>query len=276
MLITVAPALHVQGADGHDLIAVYHAAGFIHQQTAVRVAVEGHADVIALLYHLGRQVLQVGRTAAVVDVHAVGGPVEEDGVGLEPSEQLRGRGAGGAVGAVHQDAQPRQIRVNGGGHEVDVIPLELLHAVMAAAQFPPGLESHGFFRKDFFLHPLLQRVGELVALAVENLDSVVLIGVVRGGNHDARVRLFLPGEVGHGGRRNISHGFYVAAHGAQPRNQRRLQQIRGDAGVLAQDHRGALPPLFLHQNRAHGLPHPEGQVRRQVLPHDAPDAVGAK
>ena len=54
-----------------------------------------------------------------------------------------------------------------------------------------------------------------------------------------------------------------------------LQHVGGDAGVLA-DHHGGAAALVLHQNSAHGLPHAEGHVGSEVLPHHAADAVGSK
>ena len=273
--VELSPALHVQGAHRQDLVAVDDAAGLVHQQAAVRVPVKGHADVIAAPHHGGGQVLQVGGAAVAVDVHPVRVPVDEVRPGLEAAEQLRRGGAGSAVGAVRQDFQPRQIGLDGGGHEVDIVPLQLAHTVVAAADLPPGSELHGLLGEDLLLDPGLHAVGELVALSAEDLDAVVLIGVVTGGDHDARVRLFLHGEIGHRRGGNGAHRLYVAAHGAEPRHQGGLQHVGGDAGVLA-DHHGGAAALVLHQNSAHGLPHAEGHVGSEVLPHHAADAVGSK
>ena len=85
------------------------------------------------------------------------------------------------------------------------------------------------------LDPLLHLVGELVALAVEDLDAVVLIGVVGGGDDDAGVRLAAHRQIGHRRGGDDAQGHHVAAHGAQTRHQGRLQHIGGDAGVLADE-----------------------------------------
>ena len=41
-----------------------------------------------------------------------------------------------AVGAVHQDLQPRQIGLHRGCREVDVVPLQLAHTMVAPANLP--------------------------------------------------------------------------------------------------------------------------------------------
>ena len=268
-------ALHVQGADGQDLVAVDGPPLLVHQQAAVRVAVKGHADVVAPLHHGGGQVLQVGGAAAAVDVHPVRVPVDEVRPGLEAAEQLRRGGAGGAVGAVHQDFQPRQVRLDGGGHKVDVVPLQLAHPVVAAADLPPGAVLHGGAGEDLLLDPGLHAVRQLVALAAEHLDAVVLIGVVAGGDDDAGVGPLLPGEIGHRRGGDGAHRLHVAPQVADARHQGGLQHVGGDAGVLADDHGGA-GALVLHQHGGDGLAHPEGEIGGEVLPHHAADAVCAK
>ena len=67
--------------------------------------------------------------------------------------------------------------------------------------------SHGLLGEDLLLDPGLHAVGELVALSAEDLDAVVLIGVVTGGDHDARVRLFLHGEIATAGVGMVPTGF---------------------------------------------------------------------
>ena len=195
--------------------------------------------------------------------------------GLEAAEQLRRRGAGSAVGAVHQDFQTRQIRLNGGGDKVDVVPLQLTHAVVAAADLPPGAHLHGLLGEDLLLDPALHRVGELVALAAEDLDAVVLIGVVAGGDHDARVRPLLYSEVCHCGGGYGAHRLHVASHRADACHQSGFQHVGGDAGVLA-DHQGGAAAFLLFQHGGDGLAHPEGHIGGEILPHYAADTVSAK
>src|SRR5699024_5499360 len=92
----------------HDLVAVDHLAGGVDGQTPVRVAVVRQAQVGAVRAHRGADVVEVGGTAVVVDVVAVGAGVDLDHRGAGLAVGTRGRRAGGAVGAVDDDDEPVQ------------------------------------------------------------------------------------------------------------------------------------------------------------------------
>ncbi len=147
--------------------------------------------------------------------------------------------------------------------------------MVAAADLPPGAVFHGSVGKDTLLNAGLHGVGELVALAAEDLDAVVLIGIVAGGDDDARVRPLPDGQIGHGGGGNGAHRLHIAAHVADARHQGGLQHIGGDAGVLA-DHDDRPAARLLCQHCGHCLAHAERLLRRQIFAHDAADAVGPK
>ena len=217
----------------------------------------------------------MGGAAALVDVHTIGIPVDEIRAGPKTAEELR-RGSGcGTVGTVHQYAESGKIALHRGGHKVNVVPLQLAHAVVAAADLPPGAELHRGVGKDLLLDPGLHCIRELVALAAEDLDAVMLIGVVAGGEDDAGVSFLLPGQVRHRRGGDGAHRLHVAAHGADTRHQSGLQHVGGDAGILSDEEHGP-PPAVLRQDAGHRLPYPERHLRRQVLANDTPDAVGSK
>ena len=75
---------------------------------------------------------------------------------------------------------------------VDVVQGGLLGHIAHLADLRSGLAGHVVVgEEDDVLDLLLQLVGELEALAVEDLDAVVLKGVVAGGDDDAGVRLLV-------------------------------------------------------------------------------------
>ena len=219
----------------------------------------------------------MGGAAAVIDVDAVGIGVNHVGVQVgEPVKQPGRSGRGRAVGTVHQNMQPRQLGADGGNQVVDIVLGLLLIGVNHPADLPAGLEGHGDIVQQNFLNLPLQLVGELEALAVENFDSVVLKGVVGGGNHDARIRLGVHGDPRHGGCGNHAQVEHIRPRGAQPRNQRPLQQIRGDAGILADGEAGLSASLLPGHHLRGGHAHPEGQHGVQSVVDDTADAVGSK
>src|SRR5690606_623854 len=74
-------------------------------EAAVGVAVEGDAGVGAVLDHGGAETVDVGRSAAVVDVEPVGGGVDGDDLGASAAEGFGGGVGGRAVGGVDDDLE---------------------------------------------------------------------------------------------------------------------------------------------------------------------------
>ncbi len=221
----------------------------------------------------------MGGAALVVDVHPVRVGVDHVGLELgEAVEQPGGGGVGGPVGAVHQDAQAGQVTGNGGLQVVDVVQDGLLGHIAHLADVSAGLPAHVVVAEEYHvLDLLLQLVGELVALAVEDLNAVVLKGVVAGGDDDAGVRLLVHRHPGHAGSGQSAQVQYVRSRRAQSRNQGPLQQVAGDAGVLADGHQGFFSRLLaLGQDLCRGQAHLVGQVCVQSGVDYAANAVGSK
>jgi len=119
------------------------------------------------------------------------------------------------------------------------------------------------------LDRLLHLVGELEAVGGEELDPVVLHGIVRGGDRH-RHRPVRPAQVGHRGGRHDAGPQDLPAARADGGDERGLQHLARDAGVAA-DHEAA---AVARQHVRRGAADPEGQLRRQVDVGDAADAVG--
>ena len=201
----------------------------------------------------------MGGSAVFVDVDAVGLVVEKHAVGPQGGKQTAGRGAGRSVGAVHRQAHAPQIHV---GHVQQVADI-IVHRVVTAGH-PANIAAGGGGRRlravqDNRLDFLLQVVGQLIALAVENLDTIVFAGVVRRGNHDARVRLILAHQVSHRRRGHHAQQLHVGAHRAQPGHQRRLQHIGGHPGILADEH-PRTPVLHLDEHHGGGPSNRHGRL----------------
>ena len=82
---------------------------------------------------------------------------------------------------------------------------------------------------DVLVHQLLDAVLEIVrqfeAIGAEQLDAVVLVGVVRGGNHHADVGAQRAGQHRHRRRRDRSEQEHVETRGREPRHQRVLDHV---------------------------------------------------
>ena len=150
-----------------------------------------------------------------------------------------------------------------------------VHTVVAAAHGAVHGGRKLRMVQDQVLHTPLHLIGELIALGVEDLDAVVSIGVVGGGDDDTGVRLLLHRQKGHRRGGDGAQGHHVAAYGADTGHQGRFQHIGGNAGVLADGDEGTAA-LLLRQDGGHRLSHMKCPLRRQGLPRYAADAVGAK
>ena len=108
---------------------------------------------------------------------------------------------------------------------VDVVGLHLPHTVQTHTNLIVGLDGQRLLGKNDVLHLFLHFVGELIALSAENLDAVVLIGVVRRGNDNAGIRLLLHRKKCHRRGGDGAKGHNAAAHSANACHERRLQHI---------------------------------------------------
>ena len=129
--------------------------------------------------------------------------------------------------------------------------------------------------QDERLDLLLQRVAELEALGGEHLDAVVLERIVRCRDHDARVGVRIDRQIRHARRRDHAEAHNVAAAGRQARDERRLEHIRGNARVLADDDR-RLPAALFGKRNGGSLPHAVRKVAGERFIHNAANAVGSE
>ena len=82
-----------------------------------------------------------------------------------------------------------------------------------------------FIRAQQRLHPLLEIVRKLEPIAGKELDSIILIGIVRGRNHDPGVRAKTSGQERDARRRHRTNEQDVHAHRTNSRGQGRLQHV---------------------------------------------------
>ena len=236
-LAQLALVLHVLGAEIQDLVAVDHFALLVHREAPVRVPVEGKADVQELLPHQLLELLQMGGAAVHVDVQAVGPVADHIGIGAQGVKHALGHHPGAAVGAVQADP----VALIGAGGQAD----QVADVAVAAGGVVHGLADVGIggvgqllvgvqIGLDAGQHRLLH----LLPLGVDELDAVVVIGVVAGGDHDAAVKIVRAGDVGDAGGAGDVQQVRVRAGGGEPGAEGAFKHVAGAAGILADDHHG--------------------------------------
>jgi hypothetical protein len=117
----------------------------------------------------------------------------------------------------------------------------------------------------------LDLVGELAAAGVEELDAVVLVGIVRGADHDAEVALEALREIRDTRRGQRADQHHVDARGDETRFERGLEHVARQPRVLADEHR----PALRREHARRGTRQLERELDRQrVLADAAPYTIG--
>ena len=93
---------------------------------------------------------------------------------------------------------------------------------------------------DIILHQQQGFLRHLLAVAVDQLDAVIIVGVVACGNHNATVEVIHAGNVGHGrGSRNMQQ-VGIRPGGCQARDQAVFEHVRTPTSILADDDTGGV------------------------------------
>ena len=267
------------GDDVQQFVSAQHFAFVIRQDQTIAIAIESHADVGLMLLDFGDQQLGAGGAAALIDVEAVGRSARHDDLRPELLEDPGSDVIGGAVGAVQHHPQPLQTEppVHGGLAELDVAP----SCVGDARCLAQPVRFHAdHLQLQMRLDLRFQIVPNLVAVAVEELDAIVAVGIVRGADDDSGIGAQGAGEVGDGRRRHGANQADVGAGGNQAGFQHGFQHVSRNAGVLANDHMAIAaasedpaggPAKVQAKLRGNGrAPHgPANAVRAEVLPFHA-------
>ena len=264
-----AAGAEVQRRQRHQLVAVDHRALAVHRQHPVAVAVEGEADVVSPGAHALGERVHVSRAAAVVDVAAVGLDGDRLHVGAEAAEDLGRHAVGGAVGAVEQHADAVEV-------ELAEAQLELAQVVAAGAvqlaHAADGSLWAAIAGGHELLDPGLLVVVELGAAGAEELDAVVLVGVVRGRHDGGQVEAVAAQQQRGAGRGQHAAEQRVASGGRHPGRQRGLEHLARLARVA---HDQDLRRLCRRGGRG-GPSERQRQLGGQLLARDTANAVGAE
>ena len=123
----------------------------------------------------------------------------------------------------------------------------------------------------------LDFVGQLLAGSAEELDAVVMIGIVRGGNHHTGLQTQGAGQVGDARRGQRASQIDIHASSGKTGLQRGFQHIARNAGVFANQHARAVAAVVVDQHLAGGVAQPQDKVRgNRRLADFTANAIGAE
>jgi hypothetical protein len=210
----------------------------------------------------------VRRAARVVDVPAIRLVGDRRDTGAEPPEDLRTDLVRGAVRAIEDDVEAREVEIvetlMKGAQVVLRRAVQVAHATDRARRgVRPACRD-----REFDLD--LCVVGELVAVAAEELDPVVAPAVVRGRQHDAEVEAVAVDQQRRRRRGQDPRQQRIAAGRADAGGDRGLEHLARLACVAHdQDLRTVGFELGCGRTRER-----ERELGADELARDAADAVG--
>ncbi len=179
------------------------------------------------------------------------------------------------MGAVDHHAQTlqREIARQGALGEFDIA---ILHAVdaLGASEISGLREPPAQIAVDQRFDLELDLVGQLVAVRPEQLDAVVVIRVVRGGDHHAEIGAHRARQHRNRRRRHRAGQQHIHPDRSEARHQRGLDHITGQPRVLADQH--TMPVIAVLEHHPRGLTNLEGKLRRDRAVGAAANAVGAE
>ncbi len=249
-------ACQLSAIDGEDLVAVDDVALLVDDDHAVGVAVERDADVGAHLPHLLRQRLGRGRADVVVDVEAVGLDADLDHFRAEFPQRLGRDLVGGAVGAIDHHPQAVEARRRAAASAWRIRCSAPATSSMRLARPSSGDLASRPARSSSISASMLRLdlVRQLEPVGPEQLDAVVLVKVVGGGDHHAEVAAHRPGQHRHRRRRRRAEQQHVHADRGEAGDHRVFDHVAGKAGVLADDDAVAIVAALEHAGRPPGRP----------------------
>ncbi len=187
----------------------------------------------------------MGGANAQIDVESVGLGAHGIGLGAQGLEDRPCDVPGAAVGAVQTYAESLEGEHAQGDQVADVAVAAgcVVHRAadpvsLRAGDVVPLLTEELQLSVQVVLNIADGGLVHLLAVAVEKLDTVVVIRIVAGGDHDAAVEILCPGHIADGGGRGHMEQIGIGAGGRDAAHQAVFKHIAGPAGILADDDAG--------------------------------------
>ena len=221
-----ATLFHVATVDIKNMVASNDITLLVHTQTAVSVTVIGKTNIQPFLYNELLETLNMRRTGICVDVRAVWLVVYSMGVCAQSIENTLSDVPRTAVSAVQTNLDSLE-GIDAQGDQVAHVTVAACHIVHSATdmltmrkrQFWPVLVEHMELAIDVVLYQQQCLFRHLLAVAVDQLDAVVVIRVVTGRDHNATVKIIHTSNISHGRSSGDMKQISVCARSRQTSHQ---------------------------------------------------------
>ena len=226
--------LHVLCAYIEDVIPVDDIALLVNRKAAIRVAVKGKTDVKAVVENVFLQMLDMRGAAVNVDVQPVGVIVYDKGVRAESVKNALGHHPCASVGAVKTDLLAL-VGARRQRDEIADVAVAACGVIYSAADGVQRRIRQLLAAVQIRLDAVKHGVVHLLALAVEELDAVVVIGVMACRYHNTAVKIVRARNIRDAGCGRYVQQVRIRSGCGEPRAERRFEHIARTSGVLADD-----------------------------------------
>ena len=187
----------------------------------------------------------MSRASVVVDVQTIRLVVDDVGICSQSIKHRLGNVPAGAVGTVQTDLDPLK-GVDTEADQIAHVAVATGNVVHRAAnmltaskgQLRPVLVEQMELSVDVVIYQQQGLLGHLLTVAVDQLDTVIIVRVVAGGDHDTTIKVIHASNVSHGRRSSNVQQVGICAGSGQTRNQTVLEHIGSATSVLTNDYTG--------------------------------------
>ena len=184
----------------------------------------------------------MGGASIVVDIQTVRLVIDNVGICTQSIENTLSDIPAGTIGTVQADLDTFE-GVDTQRDQIAHITVTACHIVHGAAdvltvrkrQLRPVLIEHMELSVDIILHQQQGLLWHLLAVAVDQLDAVIIVGIVTGGNHDATVEVIHARNVSHRRCGGDVEQISICTGSRQASHQTIFKHIGAAAGILTND-----------------------------------------
>ena len=272
---------HGHGQQADNIIALNEAAGFVIEETAVKVTVPGQAQVRPVFPH------RPGRCLPFLRQQRVGHPVREtavrlvlqfhQGKGQVVLQQVKHRPGTAVTGVDHQFQRPQPLGINLAGGQKPAEVGAFVAAGFGLARLAAGL-PHGGLVPGVRGGPRrnLTEAGITAyrpGAVPDQFHAVIVCRIVAGGHHDAAVHP--PVLAAENGMVDLFGAAEPEIQDIHPVSKQGFGQRPGQFGA-GEAHVPADDDFFKGKQLGKGQADPAGDCRIQLIGHPAPDIIGGK
>ena len=229
----LATLFHIAAIDVQNMIASNDIAFLVHTQAAICIAIIGKTYVQALLDDKLLQTLNVSGSRIVVDIQAIRLVIDDVGICAESIKDRFGEIPGASIRTIQTDLDTLE-GVDAQRDQVAHIAVAACHIVHSAAdvltmgkgQLRPVLVKYMELAIDVVLHQQQSFFWHFLAVTVDQLDTVIVVRIVAGRDHDTAVEIIHTSDVGHGRGGGNMKQISVCTGSSQARDQAVLKHIR--------------------------------------------------